>query len=404
MNIWYISKYASSAKYNAGTRHFYLAEEWVKTGNDVTIISSNSSHLSDSFPQFKQSYMIEFIEGVRAVWFNISKSKSSSGLERIIGWVLFDFKLLFFNKKGLPKPDVIIVSSLSLTTVLPGWILSKWYRAKFVFEVRDIWPKSAIVLGGYSKFHPFILYLSWLEKFGYRNARLIVGTIPNLSEHVNVNYGIKTKTISIPQGVSLTFFEKKNEPLEKEFIDQYIPKDKFIVCYAGTMNINNPLDDLINAASLLKDRNDIFFILIGEGSNKQILLSKSKDLPNVVFPPLIAKSKIISLLNLVDVCYDACHSELATFGLSRNKWVDYMYAAKPIICSFDGYQSMINEAKSGTFVKFGNPKELSDKILEFSSYPKPKIYAMGIRAKEFIIKNRVFSKLADTYLREINAS
>jgi glycosyltransferase involved in cell wall biosynthesis len=106
----------------------------------------------------------------------------------------------------------------------------------------------------------------------------------------------------------------------------------------------------------------------------------------------------------VDVCYDACHSELATFGLSRNKWVDYMYAAKPIICSFDGYQSMINEAKSGTFVKFGNPKELADKILEFSSYPRPKIYAMGIRAKEFIIKNRVFYKLADTYLREINAS
>lgn len=403
MNIWYISKYASSAKYNAGTRHFYLGEEWVKTGNDVTIISSNSSHLSDSFPQFKQSYMIEFIEGVRAVWFNILKSKSSSGLERVIGWFLFDFKLLFFNKKRLPKPDVIIVSSLSLTTVLPGWILSKYYKAKFVFEVRDIWPMSAVILGGYSKFHPFILYLSWLEKFGYRNAKLIVGTIPNLAEHVNINYGIRTKTISIPQGVSLTFFEEKNEPLEKAFINQYIPKDKFIVCYAGTMNLNNPLDDLIKAAKLLKDRNDIFFIFIGEGSNKQTLQSQTKDLSNVVFPPLIAKTKMISFLNLVNVCYDACHSELATFGLSRNKWIDYMYASKPIICSFDGYQSMINEANSGTFVKFGNPNDLADAILKFSKYPKSEIDAMGVRAKQFIIQNRSFSILADTYLKEINA-
>jgi glycosyltransferase involved in cell wall biosynthesis len=404
MNIWYISKYASSAKYNAGTRHFYLGEEWVKTGNDVTIISSNSSHLSDNSPQFKQSYMIEVIEGVRAVWLNIIKSKSSSGITRILGWFLFDLKLLLFSKKNIPKPDVIIVSSLSLTTVLPGWILSKWYKSKFVFEVRDIWPLSAIVLGGYSKYHPFILYLSWLEKLGYRSANLIVGTMPNLAEHVNVNYKIKTKTITIPQGVSLAFFEQNSESLEQEFINQYIPKDKFIVCYAGTMNENNPLDDLIKAAKILKDRTDIFFIFIGGGSNRSALQDQSKELTNVVFPPLIAKGKMTALLNLVDVCYDACHSELATYGLSRNKWIDYMYSAKPIICSYDGFQSMINEAKSGTFVKFGTPHVLADTILELSAYPKPRLCAMGIRAKEFIIQNREFSKLADTYLREINAS
>ena len=402
MNIWYISKYASSAKYNAGTRHFYLGEEWVKTGNDVTIISSNSSHLSDSFPQFKQPYMTEVINGVRAVWLNIFKSKSSSGISRILGWFLFDLKLLLFSKKSLPKPDVIIVSSLSLTTVLPGWIMSRWYKAKFVFEVRDIWPMSAIILGGYSKYHPFILYLSWLEKLGYRKANLIVGTIPNLAEHVRVNCGINTKTICIPQGVSLAFFAQSSEPLEKEFIDHYIPKDKFVVCYAGTMNVNNPLDDLVNAARILKDRNDIFFVFIGGGSNRNVLQEQTKDLPNVVFPPVIAKSKMTSLFDLVDVCYDACHSELANYGLSRNKWIDYMYSAKPIICSSDGFQSMINEAKSGTFVKFGNPNVLAETILEFSSFPKPRLCAMGIRAKEFIIQNREFSKLAGTYLREIN--
>jgi glycosyltransferase involved in cell wall biosynthesis len=404
MNIWYISKYASSAKYNAGTRHFYLGQEWVKTGNDVTIISSNSSHLSDSFPQFTQSYMIESIEGVRAVWLNIFKSKSSSGITRILGWFLFDLKLLFFSKKSLPKPDVIIVSSLSLTTVLPGWILAKWFKCKFVFEVRDIWPMSAIVLGGYSKYHPFILYLSWLEKLGYRSANLIVGTIPNLAEHVNVNCKINTKTISIPQGVSLAFFEQKSEPLEQEFIDKYIPKDKFIVCYAGTMNVNNPLDDLINAARILKHRDDIFFVLIGGGSNRLALQELSKDLPNVLFPPLIAKSKMTSLLNLVDICYDACHSELATYGLSRNKWIDYMYSAKPIICSYDGFQSMINEAKSGSFVKFGDEIELSKMILKYASYSKEKLENIGNRAKFFLINNRKFDKLAAIYLREIEDS
>ena len=403
MVIWYISKYASSVKYSASTRHFYLGEEWAKTGNDVTIFSSNSSHLSNSFPELNKSYLIENINGVKVVWFKIIKSKFSSSISRILGWFLFDLKLLLLSKKKLTKPDVIIVSSLSLTTVLPGWILSKWYRSKFVFEVRDIWPMSAIILSGKSKYHPFFLYLSWLEKLGYRNANLIVGTMPNLSEHVNVNCKIYTKTITIPQGVNLFSIEQESQILEQEFIDKYIPKDKFIVCYAGTMNLNNPLDDFIRAARILKDRTDIFFVLIGSGSNRVTLQEKSKDLNNIVFPPSIAKSKMISLLNLVDVCYDACHSELATYGLSRNKWIDYMYSAKPIICSYDGYQSMINEAHSGTFVKFGREKELADMILEYASYPNEKITMMGCLAKEFILQNRTFNKLAAQYLTEIKA-
>jgi glycosyltransferase involved in cell wall biosynthesis len=401
MNIWYISKYASSSKYNAGTRHFFLGEEWVKTGNDVTIFSSNSSHLSKSFPQFKGSYMSEEINGVKAIWFNIIKSKSSSGINRIIGWFLFDLKLLLLRKKFLSKPDVIIVSSLSLTTVLPGLILSKLYKSKFVFEVRDIWPLSVIKLGGYSKYNPFIIYLTWLEKLGYRNANLIVGTMPNLIEHVHVNCKIKNKIISIPQGVSLNFYEQFSEPIEQEFLDKYIPKEKFIVCYTGTMNVNNPIDDLIKAARILKDRNDIYFLLIGDGNRRPFLMEETKDLPNVVFPPLIKKSKVSSLLRFVDVCYDACCSELSIYGLSRNKWIDYMFSSKPIICSFDGFQSMINEANCGAFVKFGHEEKLSEMLLEFAGYPKAKIKYIGCRGKDFLINNRTFDKLADIYLREI---
>jgi len=51
--------------------------------------------------------------------------------------------------QGIAKPEVVIASSLSLLSVLRVVVLSK-YGAKFVFEVRDIWPLTAIVLGGYS--------------------------------------------------------------------------------------------------------------------------------------------------------------------------------------------------------------------------------------------------------------
>jgi hypothetical protein len=79
-----------------------------------------------------------------------------------------------------------------------------------------------------------------------------------------------------------------------------------------------------------------------------------KDLPNVIFAPSVPKSMVNNLLGFTDVCFDSFSSDLAKYGLSRNKWIDYMYAGKPIICSYSGFQSMINEVDSGSFVEFNN--------------------------------------------------
>lgn len=402
MNIWYISKYASPSKYFFGTRHFYLAEEWVNTGNDVTVITSNSSHLTDCLPKFKESIFVEFINGVRAVWLNTVESKKSSGISRILSWFHFDLKLLFFNKKDIPSPNVIIVSSLSLTTVLPAWILARRYKSKFIFEVRDIWPLSILVLGGYSKYNPFIIYLTWLEKFGYKNADLIVGTIPNLLQHVRDDCNINTKCISIPQGVSLRFYEQEQAEINKEFADKYIPKDKFIVCYAGTINANNPLDNLIHAAQKLVLNKKIHFIILGNGNRKSHFQEITINYDNISFPPPIPKNQMNSFLQNIDVCYDSFDSELAKFGLSRNKWIDYMYSSKPIICSYDGFQSMINEADCGTFVKFNDVDKLVEVIKQYAETPKPELMEMGDRAKKYVLEQRNFKILSAKYLHEIN--
>jgi glycosyltransferase involved in cell wall biosynthesis len=108
-----------------------------------------------------------------------------------------------------------------------------------------------------------------------------------------------------------------------------------------------------------------------------------------------------SFLSHVDLCYDAFDSNLARYGLSRNKWIDYMYASKPIVCSYDGYQSMINEAKCGAFVNFNDPQSLAKKIKEYSLLKKESLEILGNNAREFILKNRTFNKLASQYLEEI---
>jgi glycosyltransferase involved in cell wall biosynthesis len=404
MNIWYISKYASPSKYFFGTRHFYFSEEWVKTGNNVTVITSNSSHLSKSLPVFKGLKFVETINGVTTVWLNIFKSKSSTSISRILSWLHFDLVLILFSKRKLSRPDVIIVSSLALTTVIPAFILSTIYRSKFIFEVRDIWPLSIIKLGGYKVSNPLIKLLSWIEKFGYEKANLIVGTMPNLEEHVKNTTLKYKKCICVPQGLSMSFYNNDQVDITNEFVEEHIPKNKFIVCYAGTVNINNPLQTFIDAARILKENLNIHFIILGNGTKKKQLADESSDLPNVTFPPPINKEQVNSFLNHVHLCYDSFESDLAIYGLSRNKWIDYMYASKPIICSYDGFQSMINEANCGSFVKYNNPNELASVVLKYSQMGLSEFQELGANGHQFLKEKRTFDVLAAQYLNEINVS
>jgi glycosyltransferase involved in cell wall biosynthesis len=398
MVIWYISKYASPQKYFFGTRHFYLAEEWVKSGHEVFVFTSNSNHLTDKLPVFTGKYFFEIIKGVKTYWLNTYKVKkgNSSSVKRILSWFHFEWQLMTLKKEKISKPDVVIISSLSLLTVLNGYWISKRYNCKFIFEVRDIWPLSLMELGGYTKFNPLIAFLSYIEKFGYKKANAIVGTMPNLKEHVENVIGKTDKCYAVPQGYSKEFYENQAQ-LDSDYIQKYIPKDKFIVAYAGTISINNPIDVLIEAARNLKDY-PIAFVIIGEGNKKNELITSSNDLPNVIFAPSLPKNKVNHFLSFTSVCFDSFSSELAKYGLSRNKWIDYMYAGKPIICSYSGYKSMINESNSGSFVAYNNVKLLTKEIVKYYEMPSDELEKTGERAKDYIINNRGFKKLAADYV------
>ena len=82
--------------------------------------------------------------------------------EEYLKWFLFMFKILFLPFY-LKKPDVIIVSPMAVFCIFPAWVLAKIYKAKLVFEVKDIWPLSLISLGGFKESHPFIKLMAYLR-------------------------------------------------------------------------------------------------------------------------------------------------------------------------------------------------------------------------------------------------
>lgn len=398
LNVWYISKYVAP-RYAArvGARGFLLLREFSRLGHRSVLITSDSNHLAEP-PQFDGPHLREQVEDVDVIWLKTKKYTGARSFARMVSWLDFEFRLLRVPKNNLPRPDVLIVSSLSLLTILTGLWLRRRYGCRLVFEVRDIWPMLLVEAGSISPLNPLIILLGWIERIGYKQADLVVGTMPNLKEHVLNVAGLHCPVVCIPQGVDDTLLLGP-EPIDENYVEAYIPSDKFIVCHAGSIGADNALETLLNCARSMQSRSDIHFLIVGDGYLKAKLQKQSDDLRNVTFAPRVSKAAVQSVLGLVDIVYFAVHkSPVLRYGQSLNKVIDYMISGKPIVASFTGFPSMINEAGCGAYVPAEDSEALRTEIERFADMSPAERARVGLLGREWVLKNRKFETLAREYL------
>ncbi|MBH0042054.1 glycosyltransferase family 4 protein [Pseudoalteromonas sp. SWXJZ10B] len=401
-NVWYISKYANIDTYGADTRQASFCKEFAKAGHTVRLITSNSSHLYNSLPEFESRYKNMSYDGYEVTWVNTLKYTKATSINRILSWVWFEFFVLMMAyRTQYEKPDVVIASSLSILSVLSGCFYKRFYKAKFIFEVRDIWPQTLIDLKGFSHKHPLIWCLSKVEKLGYKYSDSIVGTMPGLKDHVENEVGLGCKVVSIPQGINLDFYTDNQKELSSDFIENYIPKNKFIVTYTGTMGDANALEYIVSAAKVLhlEQVTNVHFLLVGNGYLKDQLIEQAKGINNITFAPVIKKEQVQHVLELSNILVASVKNEkIYKYGISLNKFIDYMYAKKPVICMFSGYPSMINEANSGEFTPAEDVESFVDAIKKHQKMSAAELNELGENGYRFLVEQRVFSTLGSKFM------
>lgn len=398
--IWYISKYVSPFRpdiVGAGSRGYFLMREFAGAGYKSIIITSDSNPLA-GVPNANSPYQKEILEGVCVYWIRTLKYCRAKSIRRILSWVHFEWKLWLMPKRDLPNPDVIIVSSLSLLTILNGMLLRRRFRCRLVFEVRDIWPLTLTEEGGFSRWNPFVLALSIIEKLGYRCSDAIVGTMPNLQEHVENVSGSTKPVYCVPMGINESML-KEQRPVSLGYLKRYIPADKFVVAYAGTVGATNALETFFEAAASLQEEPGIHFVVIGDGDFLEFYQSCYGHLSNLTFAPKVEKLMVQSVLAKCDLLYfSASGSAVWQFGQSLNKVIDYMLSGKPIVASYNGFPSMINESGCGDFVEVGSVSSLTSEIIRIRNLPISSRKKIGENGKSWLLKNRDYSNLAQTYL------
>lgn len=398
MNIWYISKYASIPNFaKIPSRLFYIAKESKKLGNDITFITSDSNHLA-SFPPTSETYNFLEIEGVKVCWIKTIKFVKTASFRRVLSWIDFERKLILLNYKNKFKvPDIVYISSLSIFTILYGYYLKKKYGSYLVFEIRDIWPLTMTEEGNFSKWHPLVILIGIIEKFGYKNADLIIGTMPKLNLHVKNILGYEKPFYCFPLGFEPDLY--KNQENTKTTYTSLIPLNKKIIGYAGSMGITNALEPFIEAIKLMKEYNHIHFVLVGSGDLRLNYINELRDYPNVTFVERIPQSEVRYFLSECDILYlSTKNSKVWEYGQSMNKIVEYMLAGKPIIANYTGYPSMINEANCGEYINNDDPIEIQKIIFKYASLTKEELNEIGENGRKWIWANRKYSQLTKTFL------
>ncbi len=397
--IWCISKYASPPNYGVGSKLFSIAKYFSDMETDTLLISSDSNHLA-KYPESNETYNSEVYGNLRHVWIRTMKYGRSASIKRILSWFDFEYKLFRLNRKELREPDVVIISSLSLLTILYGIYLKKKYNCKLVFEVRDIYPLTLTEDIGVSKWNPMVLLLGAIEKVGYKKADIIVGTMPNLKEHVEEIIGHKKEVFYSPIGIHASW---SKEAIKSREVDELFPKNnQFIIGYAGSMGISNALDCFIDSIELMAEYDDIYFVLVGDGDLKPLYKERLSKVKNVTLGPKLKQSEIPYFLSKCDILYlSTKDSKVWKYGQSMNKVIDYMMAGKPVVASYSGYPSMLNEANSGIFVKTNDIRAIIDAFLYFKNMPPTERSAYGARGKVWVEENHRYEKVTKEYFEKI---
>ena len=395
-NIWIINQYASTLKTGIGGRSYYLGRELAKQGHKVYIVASSFTHLLIEQPQVSEEFTIETIEdNFSFLWVRMPEYNDANDRRRAWNWFKFAWKLLKLPQVIKDRPDVIVYSSPSLIPYIGAERLSRRTGSRLIWDIRDLWPLTLIELGNFTKKHPFIRVMQWVENKACRSSDFVISNLPYAIEYLKVKGVDSSRFLWLPNGFDMEEF-KSAELLSYNLINK-LPKDKFIIGYAGTLGRANALNTIIDSAKLLKHQLSFHFVIVGDGTLRHWLENQIKEnqLENITLIGSIHKKLIPPMLSYFDVCYAGLiKNSLYRFGTSLTKIPEYFMSNKPIICSIDSPFKPVNDANAGFTVPAEDPHAIVDAILKLKNMSISERNRMGENGRKYALQNYDYAKLA----------
>jgi len=407
VKILVVHQYYLMPGQSGGSRFNEMARFWSARGHEVTVIAGTIAHDTGKAPdRYRGRWLTEEMDGpVKVVRCYVPGSYGKSYLGRM--WGFFGFTVSASTAAWrAPRQDVVIASSPPLVTVVPGWIGARWsFRpSPWIFEIRDLWPESAITTGVIGKNSAIAKILYMLEKWACARADRVNVLTPAFREDL-VRRGLasESKIAFVPNGADTERFTPG--PRDNAMRAELGWGDRFVALYAGAHGRANAIDQLVNAAEELRERQDILIACVGDGTEQKRLEedARRRGLSNIVFHGPRSKELMPDIVNACDLGMAVLQNNPTFRTVYPNKVFDYMSCARPVLLAIDGAaRSLIcDDAEAGVFAEPENPKAIAEAIRSLAADPKL-CAEFGRKGRQWVLANAGRESLAERYLGVMN--
>ncbi|HEY9087385.1 MAG TPA: glycosyltransferase family 4 protein [Anaerolineaceae bacterium] len=355
-------------------RLYDLACELSRLEHEIVVLTAMPNYPTGRiFPGYSGGFRKEVGNGFITYRTPIIPAQSAALLPRLASYFSFVISSLLVGL-FLPRPDVIFTESPPLFLGISGYLLSRVKRTRWIFNVADLWPDSAVELGIIRKNSLAHRISQQMETFFYRKAWLVTGQSKSILSAIQYR-SPNARTYHLSNGVQ---------------VDQYIPQERtrgsnqpLCVMYAGLHGLAQGLDQIITAAASL-DQDAFQFLLVGAGPEKSALIQQARDLNvcNVTFLDPVPRDKMPALLTQADMIIVPLRIQLT--GAVPSKLYEAMAAGKPIVLIAQSEAAeIVRAANCGLTVEPGDTAALKNAIVALMVDPQRRIQ-LGVNGRKYV--------------------
>jgi glycosyltransferase involved in cell wall biosynthesis len=408
VKILYVSQYFPPEMGAPAARVAELSRYWAQDGHEVTVLTGFPNHPTGVVPpeyrrKFRRLVARGRSNGVDVVRTWLMPFPNRRTYERMLNYSSF---CVSAAGTGLftERPGVVIASSPQLLVGLSGWWLARCKRSRFIFEVRDLWPESLAAVGVGSTESLVYRALTRVAGFLYRHSDHIVVVTPAFKEYLVQHWQIVPEKISVVEnGVEAEVFSPRTESSLRTELGA---DGKFVVSYIGTMGNAHGLQTLVEAAAQLQNSAPrVLFLLVGEGAEKEQLVSlvRSRGLTNLRFVDQQSREKIPAYICASDACLVLLKKNEIFKTVIPSKMLEFMSCARAVILGVEGQASKIlEEAQAGICIEPGNSGELAQAVLRLAD-DGPLRETFGRNGRRHVLHHFSRRQTAMKYLEVLSA-
>ena len=366
------------------------AQRLRKCGHITTVLTAlpNYPH-GEVFEGYKGRFVMdEQIDNVRVIRSWIYATTSKGFVRRLLNYFSFVLSSLLVGVGTVARQDIVVVESPPLFLGLSGWLISRLRGAKLVFNVSDLWPRSAVEMG-IVRSRLLINLASRLEEFIYRHSHAMTGQTVGIVQDIRSRFPQKQVAL-MTNGVDPEAFVEASRLTEATAAirQEFGFGRQFVVGYAGLHGLAQGLETVVEAARIVSVHQDIAFAFFGDGPDKKELqrLVDRLGVKNVRFFPTQPRVRMPQIIASFDVSLIPLRRLNVFKGALPSKMFEAMAAAVPLILSIDGEaHALMDLAGAGLYAEPENPQALAAAVLQLYVDPVTR-QRLGQNGRQYVMK------------------